>query len=138
MIIPLHVACNDPGNGNFAEVAPMIEVLDLRLEARNWWDRPPRFVEVGYDAVRLAGKVWQICDSRHWVGNWCWNTYQLWHRQKAPGWVVADFLIWLRGRRLYSAEEGPSDLFDWFNGDRDASPADVHGWLAESWKAEQR
>lgn len=54
MIIPLHVACNDSGNGNFAEVAPMIEVLDLRLEARNWWDRPPRFVEVGYDAVRLT------------------------------------------------------------------------------------
>ena len=136
MIIDLHVCCNNPGNGLFAYQAPSLSILDLELEAQNWrW--PPRFVELN-GAIRLSGKTWPIVWSKEYVGNWAWNAYRIGDTSKTPGWSMVDFLIWLRRRDLYHANTGPSELFDWFNGDRYASPAAIHGWLGDAWEHDRQ
>ena len=131
MIIPLDVCCNDPANGLFDHCAPWLSILDLELCAKR--DPAPRFVELS-GGFRLSGKVWKIDWSKEWHGNWCWNRYRLYHPRTPGGWLMVDFLTWLKKRGLYTPDAGPTELFEWFSGERNSSPADVHGWLADMWR----
>ena len=131
MIFRLQVCCNDE-HGRFSGRAVGLQVLDMELEAQNWF-RPPKFVELER-AVRLAGKPWPVVNSIEWHGNWCWNAYDFGGRESG-GWQAVSFLAWLRGRKLYRCTAGPSDLYDWFNDEREARRVDVHGWLLDSWAA---
>lgn len=99
------VVCNDPDNGLFAHCAQQIQIGSqlIELEAKDWF-RPPRFVEIS-GAFRLSGKVWPICGSQDWVGNWCWNGYWM----DIP--VIVDFLAWLHGRDLFSLTCGEDRVF---------------------------
>lgn len=126
----LHVACNDPCCGHFEERASMISIGSIELQAKAWV--PPRFVDLG-DRVRLAGKCWPVIADAEWVGNWAWNAYALGNKSaKTERWWLTDFAIWLRGRGLYSIDVGPEGFFDWWNREREAPPAEVHGWICDA------
>ena len=126
----LHVACNDPDNGLFQHRAASITIGSIELEACSW--TPPRFIDLG-DRIRLAGKYWPIVGGKVWVGNWCWNAYTVsdGKTQTERHWLT-DFATWLRCRRLYSITTGPTGFFDWWCFERDASPAEVHGWICDA------
>lgn len=133
MPIPtVHIACNGDG-GHFEGRAAMISVGDIQLEARGIFDRPPTLAHLP-GAIRLAGKVWPIDGWQEHVGNWCWNAYSLkptdgW---ATPRWKIAQFLIWLRGRGLYTVDTAPERFFEWWKGERDLSPAEVHHEVVEA------
>lgn len=115
-MIRIDVACNDPDNGNFAGRAPMIQIGDIDLEARDFYGRPPRFAILaatpeGVSRFRLSGKTWTYRASKAWYGNWCWDAF--WLRQLD----AADFVNWLRRRRLYDCITGPSTFHEWFDGE---------------------
>lgn len=124
----LQVACNDETCGVFAYRAAEIRIGSIELEPKSW-QREPRFVDLG-DRVRLAGKVWPVTGSVEYFGNWCWNAYVLGYgKTKTEKRWLTNFVIWLRRRRLFSITTGPTDFFEWWNFRRDASPAEVHGWI---------
>lgn len=134
----LDVARNDPDNGLFAFVAPMLQIGEAEFECLR---SPPRFVE-GLDGgpdgadgertdFRLAGRRWAYSWSKDWVGNWCWNRYALAHPKMTPRWAMTDFVIWLRRRKLYSCVCAPSDFYAWFNGADWLPPARVHELVCE-------
>ena len=135
--MPLDVCCNKPDNGLFDERAAGLSILDLELDPLGW--PAPRFVEIDV-GIRLSGKVWPVTRSKGWYGNWCWNRYWIGDgSSKTPGWWMVDFLIWLKGRGLFTCVTGgPIGLVDWFNGEREASPADIHGWLGDMWEFQGR
>ncbi len=126
----LHIACNDEACGVFAERAAAICIGSIELEAMSWPE--PRFLDFG-DRIRLAGKNWPVIANAEWVGNWCWNAFTLSDGKSMTErhWLM-DFAIWLRGRRLYSITTGPEGFFDWWNFERDASPAEVHSWICDA------
>ena len=124
----LHVCCNDE-MGHFDHRAEVLSIGSMEFEALR--DPVPRFVDLG-GRVRLAGKHWPCEGSKDYVGNWCWNAYQLATEQRTTRWTLTDFLIWLRGRHLYRMTVGPDVLFRWFNdGQPDLSPAQIHQLLCE-------
>ena len=123
-MIYLDVACKDPDNGLFAHRAEMLQIGDAEFELKHSGPAP-RFVETD-SGIRLSGKNWRVMGSREWVGNWCWNRYQLGIIEKTTRWYMVDFLTWLRDRRLFGCTTGPSDFYEWFNGDDHLSPTDVH------------
>lgn len=130
----LDVACNDPDSGLFAYVAPQLQIGEAEFGCLR---SPPRFVE-GLEGrywprsdFRLAGRRWAYSSSKDWVGNWCWNRYALAHLNMTPRWALTYFVIWLRGRKLYSCDCGPSGFFHWFNGGQGLPPARVHELVCE-------
>ena len=126
----LHVACNDPDSGVFDHRAHAINIGSIELEAMSW--TPPRFVDLG-DRIRLAGKHWPIVGGKEWVGNWCWNAYTLSDgKTKTERWWLTDFVTWLRDRQLYQLTTAPESFFDWWEGDRVGTPANVHGWICDA------
>ena len=108
-LIEVDVCCNDPDNGLFAGRAQQMMIADIEFESRDWRS-PPRFVELD-SGFRLSGKVWAVEGSTYGIGNWCWNRYWL-KRLEA-----ADFVNWLRTRRLFSVTCAPTVFYDWFNGE---------------------
>ena len=134
MLIPLDVCCNNPDNGLFDECAAGLSILDMEFDPRAW--SAPRFIELD-DGIRLSGKNWPVAGSKDWYGNWCWNRYWIGDARRAPGWWMTDFLIWLKRRELFTCVAGPPELFEWFNGEREASPAEVHGWLGDMWQTQR-
>jgi hypothetical protein len=102
--IMVDIACNDPDNGLFAGRAAMIQVGSL-LELTAKKDPAPKFAEL-VGCFRLSGKTWSTEGSKDWVGNWCWNGYWM----AIP--TAVEFLAWLHGRDLYSAESGERRLFN--------------------------
>lgn len=132
-MIYLEVACNDPDNGLFAEKAMQLQIGDAEFEPKHW-DAPPRFVDLG-GSVRLAGKRWYIDGVTTWFGNWCWNRYLLSRAGYAgaitPRWYMVEFLTWLRGRDLFRCSTGPSEFYDWFNGDTTIPPVELHRLVLE-------
>jgi hypothetical protein len=123
-VIYLDIACNDPDNGVFAGRAPMLQIGAAEFQARDW-ARGPAFTEID-GGIRLAGKRWSVENSKDWVGNWCWNRYLLGMKGRTHRWYLTDFVIWLRGRSLFSLDTAPSEFFDWYNSDNDIAPAHVH------------
>jgi len=131
----LHVACNDPDNGQFIGRAPQLSIKsEITFMAHNW--EGSRFREAD-DAIFLAGKRWPTCGAKDWVGNWCWNAYTLSDGTRTQRWWLTDFIIWLRGRDLYHMDMGPSPLFNWFNKDGlwaeggDLAPVRVHALICD-------
>jgi hypothetical protein len=125
-MIYLDVCCNDPDNGLFNHMAPALHVGDCEFEALNWHEgKQPRFVETP-SGIRLAGKNWKVESSKDWYGNWCWNRYLLWRKGTTPRWYMLEFLTWLKGRKLYSLNCGPSTLFRWWQDELSLTPAELH------------
>ena len=127
-MIYLEVACNDPDNGLFAGRVSMMEIGDAEFEANNL--NGYAFAELP-DAIRIAGKTWRIANSKEWFGNWCWNRYELYHPQKTTCWYFAEFVIWLRERRLFSCTAAPTAFFEWFNWNEDVPPKEVHRMVCD-------
>ena len=125
----LHVACNDPDNGLPIHRAAMLQSGDAELELLG--QHEPRFVELD-GAIRLAGKTWPVQSSKEWLGNWCWNGYRIGDGTKTTGWWMVDFVTWLRGRKLFSCTHGPSDFYEWFNGECEMTPAQIHAAVFET------
>lgn len=124
-MIYLDVACNDPDNGNFSGRAQGLSIGDAEFMPRNW-PRGYAFAELS-GAIRLAGRPWRTSFSKHWVGNWCWNRYQLYHAAKTTRWYMVDFVKWLRHKKQFSCDCAPSEFFEWFESDEiKASDADIH------------
>jgi hypothetical protein len=120
----LEVACNDPDNGIFAGRAFGLQIGEAEFESTDWRNGHA-FAELD-GAVRLSGKIWKICGSKEWFGNWCWNRYELYDRQKTTRWYLVDFVTWLRSRRIFNCTTAPSEFFDWFNGDKSLAPKNIH------------
>jgi len=105
--IRLAVACNDPDNGLFAHRAEQLQVRtwdgqDVEFEALG---RAPRFAERP-GRIRFLRHWWPIAGSAAWVGNWCWNSYDL-----TP--VIAVLLLQVTRRSdLFDLTCGPGLLFE--------------------------
>lgn len=125
----LHVCCNDPDNGLFTGRAAALCIGWAELELNGWHE--PRFVltDTGF---RLAGKNWPVTNSKEWLGNWCWNAYRVGDLSKTTGWWMVDFATWLKGRDLFRCTHGPEEFFEWFNGDLNLTPAQVHTAIFEA------
>ena len=105
------IACNDPDNGSFAGKAPFLEIKFndelAEFESANW-RHMPKFDETK-EGFRLAGKAWPVIGGKEWVGNWCWNRYEM------TAGTFREFLEWMQRRKVYdltSAEEG---FYDWYS-----------------------
>lgn len=123
-MIYLDVCCNDPDNGAFAGRAVGLSIGDAAWDANDIFTGSI-FKEVDGGIV-LSGKRWSVEWSRDWVGNWCWNRYQLGVKGKTTRWYLVDFVIWLRRRKLFHLTTAPVEFFDWWEGDAELSPADIH------------
>lgn len=127
MTLYLDVACNDGDNGLFAGRAEMLSIGDAEFE-QAFCGRSPAFAELD-GAVRLSGKRWRVIGSKYGVGNWCWNRYLLGRPEITLRWYLVEFVTWLRARRLYRCTCGESAFCEWFNGDAEVAPAEVHRLL---------
>lgn len=126
----LHVCCNDPDNGLFTGRVARLNIGRAELEPHTLYE--PRFAVLSNGDIRLSGKCWPVTHSKEWLGNWCWNGYRIGDGldgkpTKTTGWWMVDFATWLRGRNLFTCTHGPCDFFDWFNHEREMTPAEVHG-----------
>lgn len=128
-MIYLDVACNDPANGLNSGHAEMLQIGHTEFEPR-YYPRSPRFVEE-QDHIVISGKSWPIASSKYWVGNWCWNRYQLANPKQTPRWTMTYFLIWLRRRRLYHCTVSFSEFRDWFDSEVTIPPAEIHKLVCE-------
>ena len=128
-MIYLEVACNDPDNGLFEGRASMMQIGDAEFMPSNRAGGCT-FAELP-GAIRIAGKTWRTAGSKEWFGNWCWNRYDLYHRQMTTRWYFVEFVIWLRGRKLFTCTGAPSEFFDWFNSEREVTPAGVHHMVCD-------
>lgn len=110
-LVSIHMACNDPDNGNFAGRVCQIALPDNALElTANAWEITsyrgcPKLREDG-DRFFLAGKPWQFRRRKSWIGNWCWDGYAL-----TPE-VATEFMKWLHKRGLFHCEGGWVELCD--------------------------
>lgn len=98
----VHVACNDPDNGYFAGKAQALQ-LDFGsgdyLELGMCGAREPIF-RVEASRFRL-GRLWYPFQaSSDWVGNWCWNAYDL------DGLTAAKFVFDLMRDKRWACEGG--------------------------------
>jgi hypothetical protein len=107
----LDVCCNDPDNGHFDGKAYGLSVGSIELEPLR---SPCRFVLTDR-GFRLAGKEWPTTWSKDWVGNWCWNRYRISDGRTEYAVMLARFMFWLKGRKLYTCISGPDEFFLWFD-----------------------
>ena len=107
----LDVCCNDPDNGTFDGRAHGRSVGSIELEPLR---HPPRFVLTD-KGFRLAGKEWPVTASKDWVGNWCWNRYRVSNGLDTYDVMLARFMFWLKGRKLFTCVSGPDPFFLWFD-----------------------
>lgn len=112
-LVSVHMACNDPDNGDFTGHVCRISLENnaLELTAKAWtitsYRRCPLLRDVtarGRHVFYLSGKPWQYERRQSWVGNWCWEGFAL----TAP--VATEFLVWLHGRGLFQCEGGWVEL----------------------------
>lgn len=107
----LDVCCNDPDTGNFDGRAYGLSLGCIELEPRR---TPPRFVLTD-KGFRLAGKEWPVTASKDWYGNWCWNRYRISDGKTEYAVMLARFMFWLKGRKLFTCTTGPDPFFMWFD-----------------------
>lgn len=123
-------AVNDPHTGLPDNACHFIDFPGEFLRLSHWW-RPRAYREVPY-GISLSGRHWAVFDRRPGYGNWCWDA---WSMQID---VAAHFLLWLRQRRLFQADSGWTEIFDWFKGDGPDLPlAELKAQLIEAqreWK----
>lgn len=104
-LVSIHMACNDPENGDFVGRVCQMDIASgcLELTARAWnilsFRRCPKLREESR-VFFLAGKRWSFVRRKSWIGNWCWDGYAV-----EPA-VATAFLTWLHGRDLYQCEGG--------------------------------
>ena len=112
-LISIHMACNNPDNGDFAGRVAQISLDNecLQFTARAWTitslRRCPKLredTERGKRVFYFAGKPWQFERRNSWIGNWCWDGYAV----TVP--VAEAFLAWLRKRDLFQCEGGWCEL----------------------------
>ena len=107
--LSIHMACNDPDNGDFTGRVCQIALDDsmLDLTAKAWMitsmRRCPRLVDHG-SYFALSGKRWPFLRYHSWAGNWCWDAYVV----KAD--IATQFLVWLHKRGLFQCEGGWVEL----------------------------
>ena len=108
-LISIHMACNDPDNGDFVGRVCQIALPDgaLELTARAWnilsFRGCPKLREEDHGIV-LAGKRWPIRMRKPWLGNRCWDGYAMTTD------VATAFLCWLHRRALFHCESGWIEL----------------------------
>ncbi len=108
-LVSIHMACNDPDNGNFLGRVAQISVASdaLELTAKAWIITSergcPKLREDGRTFF-LAGKRWPFVRRKSWIGNWCWDDCAV------STSVATDFMIWLHGRGLFQCEGGWVEL----------------------------
>lgn len=108
-LVSIHMACNNPDNGDFVGRVCQIELPDgaLELTAKAWnitsMRGCPKLRENGNYMI-FAGKVWPFVRRRSWVGNWCWDGYTMTES------VATGFMVWLHSRGLFHCEGGWLEL----------------------------
>lgn len=121
-VVRLHLACNDPDNGNWRGRTWMANLtaptLDVDFETRSGrevrvCEHAGRSGHVG--AIRLAGKLFAVEGVTRSYGNWCWDA---WRISPATG---AAFLLWVKRRGLFRAVG--------YSGHLDCGGYDVDEWL---------
>jgi hypothetical protein len=78
-ICSVHLACNEPHNGNFTGWAPMVEIDcdgdEVELVHPDVLADNDSGITVKFEdkAVRLGGEFYRHQGRRSHVGNWCWD-----------------------------------------------------------------
>jgi hypothetical protein len=116
VLIPIHLCCNDPRNGNFSEQLAGFEIGDnMKFECRYGdWEPRLRYVvdpnpgRALIRAIALAGKHFPVTDYHPWYGNWCWDAF------KMEGRYVLELLNWPRLRKWFDISEAEQRLFNWW------------------------
>lgn len=112
-LIEVHMACNDPDNGEFIGRVCQISVQNDALElVAKCWDltsscRVPKLRNLQDEhTFVLSGKRWPFVRTKAWVGNWCWDGYAM------TADIATAFLVWLHRRSLFKCEGGWVELCD--------------------------
>lgn len=106
-MMDVHVCCNDGRNGLFEGRVTAIELSDMTLEHCS--EHGCKFTVLGDGLFRLSRRVFKFNAWREWVGNWCWNAYQL-DKDEAR-----RLLQYLKKSGRWTCTDGPEELFEWFN-----------------------
>jgi hypothetical protein len=114
-LVSIHMACNDPDNGDFAGHVCQIALPGnaLELTAKDWnilgFRGCPKLREDGSHFV-LSGKPWPFVRRVWWIGNWCWDGYAMTAEN------ATAFLVWLHKRGLFHCEGGWCELCEAWDG----------------------
>jgi hypothetical protein len=73
-LVAIDFACNDPDDGLFAGKVAMGAIDGNDVETPHGGD--VTFTEL-LGGFRIHRKSFVFVESKHWVGNWCWNRYWL-------------------------------------------------------------
>jgi hypothetical protein len=73
-LVAIDFACNDPDNGLFAGRVCFAQIDGNDVETRHGSDVTFTELPTGF---RIHRKKFAAADTKHWVGNWCWNRYWL-------------------------------------------------------------
>ena len=128
----LLIACND-ARGCFTGSAEALRLGSIELEAR--FSPAPELVEhSGPPEISLAGTTWPCCGVVAGVGSLAWTGYTLGNPSRRI-WAMPTLvrlLRKLRELRLYDMTTGPTPLFEWWHGEREASDAELHTWISDA------
>lgn len=131
--IPVHLCCNDPDNGAFAERVWSLEIgPNMEFESRFWqsWKAGPWGPRMRYitnenpgtpliRAVAIAGRHFPVTHYKPWYGNWCWDLVHM------RGDAVIELLNWAKFRKWFSLTSGETRLFNWYQADQPFSDQDL-------------
>lgn len=110
--VEIDLCHNDPDTGLETDrvLALHLPAGALELECRS-----ERGLKISFDSrgFRLGGKHCRAYGSTYGVGNWCWNAYSV------PVGDAVQLLAHLRTRKLMTRDTGWTELFDWWNGERE-------------------
>ena len=92
----IDIACNDPDNGLMTRRAEGLAftIGDCHFEFEPTSHRGYMGFTETDEGFRLSAKKFRCGRSREWVGNWCWNSYEMSTSD------AAELLCWLRWRKL--------------------------------------
>jgi hypothetical protein len=123
--VKVHLCCNDPDNGNFADRVWTIHIGEnLELESKFWisfkqgpWGPRMRYITDAnpgrplIKAVAIAGRHFPVTYYKPWFGNWCWDLVHM------PGCAVIELLNWPKMHKWFSPAEAEQRLFNlWESG----------------------
>jgi len=113
----IHLAVNDPENGNFHGSIEAIHLMargepDIALELNNQFIPPAMiaFRRVG-DRVRIGRKWFHIQDYLEWVGNWCWDMI-ITDAETAAAIMNYVCSLTLRGTKKFMPEAGWTSMWE--------------------------
>jgi hypothetical protein len=106
-LVYVHINCNDPDTGNFAEEMSMLQILDtIELEGDVITPLPIELVN-GYLVLGEDHK-YVFYDRRRWVGNWCWDRFTMDHEDVV---MLLEDLALVHG---WQCIEAPPEVFGVF------------------------